>query len=95
MFRNLRFYSFNIEWPSSEEQLSETDTPALFRGDTLFNAGVGNCRGGGDPEALFDTFATHLTDSLCRCAGVENTLILLLPYYLPVSCKNVEHPTAQ
>ena len=30
--------------------------PALFSGDTLFNAGVGNCHGGGHPEALFDTF---------------------------------------
>jgi hydroxyacylglutathione hydrolase len=30
----------------------------LFTGDTLFNAGVGRCRGGGDPAVLFDTFAT-------------------------------------
>lgn len=29
--------------------------PALFCGDTIFNAGVGNCTRGGDPEALFHT----------------------------------------
>ena len=34
--------------------------PALFSGDTLFNAGVGNCRGGGDPERLFETCAGQL-----------------------------------
>jgi len=26
--------------------------PALFSGDTLFNAGAGNCRAGGDPAIL-------------------------------------------
>ena len=36
--------------------LSSGSAPALFSGDTLFNAGVGNCHGGGHPEALFDTF---------------------------------------
>jgi hydroxyacylglutathione hydrolase len=35
--------------------LAHADRPALFSGDTLFNAGVGNCRGGGDPELLFAT----------------------------------------
>lgn len=40
--------------------LSHTDQPALFCGDTLFNAGAGNCKGGGHPEALYDTFATQL-----------------------------------
>lgn len=28
---------------------------ALFSGDTLFNAGVGNCRGGGDVSSLYTT----------------------------------------
>ena len=37
--------------------LSHTDTPALFCGDTLFNAGAGNCLNGGNPEVLYDTFA--------------------------------------
>jgi hydroxyacylglutathione hydrolase len=41
--------------------LSCTDTPALFSGDTLFNAGAGNCHSGGHPESLYTTFATQLT----------------------------------
>lgn len=40
--------------------LSRTDIPALFCGDTMFNAGAGNCHNGGHPEALFDTFAAQL-----------------------------------
>ena len=40
--------------------LSHTEQPALFCGDTLFNAGAGNCTGGGHPEELFDTFASQL-----------------------------------
>ncbi|HLY53206.1 MAG TPA: hydroxyacylglutathione hydrolase [Steroidobacteraceae bacterium] len=40
--------------------LSHTGTPALFCGDTLFNAGAGNCYNGGSPEALYDTFVTQL-----------------------------------
>ena len=40
--------------------LSKTDQPALFSGDTLFNAGAGNCHNGGHPEELYDTFATQL-----------------------------------
>jgi hydroxyacylglutathione hydrolase len=36
--------------------LSSGTKPVLFSGDTLFNAGVGNCHGGGHPEALFETF---------------------------------------
>ena len=40
--------------------LSKTDTPALFSGDTLFNAGAGNCHGGGHPEELFETFVSQL-----------------------------------
>lgn len=39
---------------------AHADSPALFSGDTLFNAGAGNCKGGGHPEALFATFATQL-----------------------------------
>ena len=35
--------------------IAHSDTPALFSGDTLFNAGVGNCKQGGDPESLFET----------------------------------------
>ena len=40
--------------------LSHTDTPALFCGDTLFNAGAGNCHHGGHPEELYETFASQL-----------------------------------
>ena len=40
--------------------LSHTEEPALFCGDTLFNAGAGNCYNGGDPKALYDTFVTQL-----------------------------------
>ena len=40
--------------------LGHTDQPALFCGDTLFNAGAGNCHGGGHPNALYTTFATQL-----------------------------------
>ncbi len=40
--------------------LSHTDTPALFCGDTLFNAGAGNCHSGGHPAELYHTFAGQL-----------------------------------
>lgn len=40
--------------------LSHTDQPAFFSGDTLFNAGAGNCHNGGHPEELYDTFQTQL-----------------------------------
>lgn len=40
--------------------LSRTDVPALFCGDTMFNAGVGNCHHGGHPEELYETFAAQL-----------------------------------
>lgn len=39
---------------------SEEQPPALFSGDTLFNAGVGHCRLGGDPETLYQTFAEQI-----------------------------------
>ncbi|MBL4800669.1 MAG: hydroxyacylglutathione hydrolase [Emcibacter sp.] len=40
--------------------LSDTEPPALFCGDTLFNAGAGNCHNGGDPDDMYDTFAGQL-----------------------------------
>jgi hydroxyacylglutathione hydrolase len=40
---------------------AHAEQPALFSGDTLFNAGAGNCHQGGDPVALYETFATRLT----------------------------------
>ena len=39
---------------------SHGDAPALFSGDTLFNAGAGNCHNGGDPNAMYATFADQL-----------------------------------
>ncbi len=40
--------------------LSHADQPALFCGDTLFNAGAGNCHNGGHPNELYETFAAQL-----------------------------------
>ena len=40
--------------------LSHTDRPALFCGDTLFNAGAGNCHHGGHPAELYKTFSGQL-----------------------------------
>lgn len=36
------------------------DRPALFSGDTLFNAGAGNCHNGGHPAELYKTFVEQL-----------------------------------
>ena len=49
--------------------LSRTDDPGLFSGDTLFNAGAGNCHNGGHPNELYDTFASQLSQL------TDNTLI--------------------
>jgi len=38
----------------------QSDQPALFCGDTLFNAGVGNCHNGGNPQTLYQTFNDQL-----------------------------------
>ena len=40
--------------------LSHSDIPALFSGDTLFNAGAGNCHNGGNPQELYKTFVDQL-----------------------------------
>jgi len=40
--------------------LAHCDAPALFCGDTLFNAGAGNCHNGGDPGLLCETFVNQL-----------------------------------
>ena len=42
--------------------LAHGDKPALFCGDTLFNAGAGNCHNGGHPAELFNTFAGQLAN---------------------------------
>jgi hydroxyacylglutathione hydrolase len=38
----------------------------LFSGDTLFNAGAGNCHNGGDPALLYATFAEQLSTAARR-----------------------------
>lgn len=40
--------------------LSAGDHPALFCGDTMFNAGVGHCKLGGNPDQLYNTFDRQL-----------------------------------
>jgi hydroxyacylglutathione hydrolase len=40
--------------------LAHADPPALFCGDTLFNAGAGNCHNGGHPNELYNTFVGQL-----------------------------------
>ncbi len=40
--------------------LSRGENPGLFSGDTLFNAGAGNCHNGGHPEELYATFEQQL-----------------------------------
>jgi hydroxyacylglutathione hydrolase len=39
---------------------AHTERPAIFSGDTLFNAGAGNCHNGGNPQDLYNTFAEQL-----------------------------------
>jgi hydroxyacylglutathione hydrolase len=40
--------------------MAHGDTPTLFCGDTLFNAGAGNCHNGGDAGLLYETFVNQL-----------------------------------
>ncbi len=42
--------------------LAHADQRALVCGDTLFNAGAGNCHGGGHPAELYQTFANQLAE---------------------------------
>jgi hydroxyacylglutathione hydrolase len=42
--------------------LSRGDQMALICGDTLFNAGAGNCQNGGHPNELYHTFAAQLAN---------------------------------
>ena len=39
---------------------SDSQPSALFSGDTLFNAGAGNCHNGGDTGLMYETFAAQL-----------------------------------
>ncbi|MEM1152812.1 MAG: hydroxyacylglutathione hydrolase [Pseudomonadota bacterium] len=42
--------------------LSHTEVPVLFCGDTIFNAGVGNCHHGGHPVELYNTFVNQIAE---------------------------------
>ena len=42
--------------------VAHSDKPALFCGDTLFNAGAGNCHNGGHPTELYNTFVGQLAN---------------------------------
>ncbi|HSW07593.1 hydroxyacylglutathione hydrolase [Aquabacterium sp.] len=59
---------------------SHTEQPALFSGDTLFNAGAGNCHNGGNVVDLYTSFAEQLSklpDNTQVYAGhdyIENNL---------------------
>ena len=59
---------------------------AIFTGDTLFNAGVGHCKGGGDEKVLYQTIIEQfhiLDDSVIVYPGhdyLENNLRFTLKY---------------
>ena len=59
---------------------------AVFTGDTLFNAGVGNCFNGGDPETMYETISGQfhtLADSVEVYPGheyLENNLRFTLNF---------------
>lgn len=65
---------------------SDNDQSALFCGDTLFNAGIGRCDSGGDPEVMFTTFSEQiftLDDDIQVFPGhdyIENNLGFTLEY---------------
>ncbi|MBA2405959.1 MAG: MBL fold metallo-hydrolase [Bdellovibrionales bacterium] len=56
------------------------DVLALFSGDTLFNSGVGNCKGGGSVEALYETTnrLKKLSDNVVLYPGHDYVLKNLL-----------------
>lgn len=64
----------------------EGEEKAVFTGDTLFNAGVGNCRGGGDAAILYETVVKHfqsMKDSVIVYPGhdyLENNLQFTLNF---------------
>ena len=68
-------------------QILEDDAAiAVFTGDTLFNAGVGNCFNGGDPETMYETISGQfhtLADSVAVYPGheyLENNLRFTLNF---------------
>lgn len=49
-----------LYYAGKKDAKNDADLPALFSGDTLFNAGVGNCHNGGNPQTLYQTFKEQL-----------------------------------
>lgn len=66
--------------------LEGDDAKAVFTGDTLFNAGVGRCDGGGDADTLYHTISNqirHLDDEVIIYPGhdyLENNLLFTLEF---------------
>lgn len=60
--------------------IDQGEATAVFTGDTLFNAGIGHCRGGGDVDVLYQTIVEQfhsLDDSIVIYPGhkyLENNL---------------------
>ncbi|KZL18642.1 Hydroxyacylglutathione hydrolase [Pseudovibrio axinellae] len=70
--------------------LSEIGAPSLFSGDTLFNAGSGNCKFGGDPHDMYRTFVDQLAllpDETCVYPG-HDYIINNLSFALSVEPDN-------
>jgi hydroxyacylglutathione hydrolase len=44
----------------TDDQANPEQAPAFFSGDTLFNAGAGNCHNGGDVNLLYETFVNQI-----------------------------------
>ncbi len=57
--------------------LAHGATRALFCGDTLFNAGAGNCHNGGHPNELYNTFADAAVEAAGRYAGLSRARLHL------------------
>ena len=49
----------------------DTNKPALFCGDTLFNAGVGRCDFGGDPIIMHQTFEKQIFYFQTTCVFIQ------------------------
>ncbi len=50
---------------------SHAERPALFSGDTLFNASTGHCHNGDNAEAMYATFVEELAKLPARPASIR------------------------
>lgn len=72
--------------------LADGAWPVLISGDTIFNAGVGNCGNGGDVDTLFDTI-TRLAATLpddCQVYPGHNYAMKNLAFAVRVEPDNVD-----